>query len=192
MNKYESKYFNTSKKMGDSLISLLEKKDFEYITVKDICEKAGVNRSTFYLHYENTTDLLQDVIDRMNDSFVEHYKERRSLEVEGKTLEELYLITDENLNPYLDFIYQNRYVYKAMKTKPHIFNVNSKYEEMYDRLFSPILSKYGVSNTEKKYVMNYYMNGVSSIIMTWVDNECSLSKETVVRIIKDCVRGQKE
>ena len=31
-----------------------------YITVKEICEKAGVNRSTFYLHYENTTDLLQE------------------------------------------------------------------------------------------------------------------------------------
>ena len=41
MNKSESKYFNTAKKMDDALIALLETKPFEYITVKEICEKAG-------------------------------------------------------------------------------------------------------------------------------------------------------
>lgn len=58
MNKSESKYFNTAVRMDEALISLLEKKDFDYITVKEICEAAQVNRSTFYLHYENTTELL--------------------------------------------------------------------------------------------------------------------------------------
>ena len=52
MNKAESKYFNTALRMDEALISLLRVKDLEYITVKEICEKAGVNRSTFYLHYE--------------------------------------------------------------------------------------------------------------------------------------------
>ena len=56
MNKSESKYFNTATKMDLALISLLKKKPFEYITVSEICETAGVNRSTFYLHYENIVD----------------------------------------------------------------------------------------------------------------------------------------
>ena len=60
MNKNESKYFNTAIKMDEALISLLEKKEFEYITIKEICIEAGVNRSTFYLHYENTSDLLKE------------------------------------------------------------------------------------------------------------------------------------
>ena len=47
MNKSESKYFNTALLMDEALIQLLEVKDYEYITVKEICEKAGVNRSTF-------------------------------------------------------------------------------------------------------------------------------------------------
>ena len=50
MNKNESKYFNTAVKMDKAFLALLEKKDFAYITVKEICEEAGVNRSTFYLH----------------------------------------------------------------------------------------------------------------------------------------------
>ena len=60
MNRNESRYFQTAVKMDEALIALLEKKDFAYITIKEICETAGVNRSTFYLHYENTADLLSE------------------------------------------------------------------------------------------------------------------------------------
>lgn len=62
MNKNESKYFNTALFMNEALLSLLEKKNFEYITVKELCNKAGVNRSTFYLHYETMNDLLNETI----------------------------------------------------------------------------------------------------------------------------------
>ena len=58
MNKHESKYFNTALLFDEALIELLNQKDIEYITVKEICKKAGVNRTTFYLHYETIDDLL--------------------------------------------------------------------------------------------------------------------------------------
>ena len=41
MNKSESKYYNTACLMDEAFILLLDKKDYEYITVKEICEKAG-------------------------------------------------------------------------------------------------------------------------------------------------------
>ena len=44
MNKNESKYFNTAVKMDKALLELLEKKDFEYITIKEICALAEVNQ----------------------------------------------------------------------------------------------------------------------------------------------------
>ena len=43
MNRSESKYFATAARMDEAFLELLEKKDFTYITVKEICEKAGVN-----------------------------------------------------------------------------------------------------------------------------------------------------
>ena len=61
MNKSESRYFATAARMDEAFLTLLAKKDFEYITVKEICEVAGVNRSTFYLHYETMSDLLSKV-----------------------------------------------------------------------------------------------------------------------------------
>lgn len=70
MNKSESKYFNTAIKMDKAFLDLLAEKDFEYITVKDICKKAGVNRSTFYLHYETIADLLDESVEYMLNGFL--------------------------------------------------------------------------------------------------------------------------
>lgn len=69
MNKSESKYYNTALLMDEALLLLLEKKEYEFITVKEICEKAGVNRSTFYLHYETIDDLLYEAIEMINKRF---------------------------------------------------------------------------------------------------------------------------
>lgn len=55
--------------MDEAFLALLAKKDFMYITVKEICEVAGVNRSTFYLHYETMSDLLSESVSRMNEQF---------------------------------------------------------------------------------------------------------------------------
>ena len=69
MNRFESKYLNTARLMDEALILLLEDKEFEYVTVKEICKKAGVNRSMFYLHYESTADLLEESVEYLNDKF---------------------------------------------------------------------------------------------------------------------------
>ena len=72
MNKSESKYFNTALRMNEALITLLEKKDLEYITVKEICQTAGVNRSTFYLHYESVSDLVNETVETINARFLSY------------------------------------------------------------------------------------------------------------------------
>lgn len=73
MNKSESKYFNTALSMDEALIALLEVKDLEYITVKEICKKAGVNRSTFYLHYETIADLVDEAMESVNERFLSYF-----------------------------------------------------------------------------------------------------------------------
>ena len=70
MNKNESKYFNTAILFDEALIYLLEKKDAEYITIKEICTKAGVNRSTFYLHYESISDLIEETMNYINKKVI--------------------------------------------------------------------------------------------------------------------------
>jgi hypothetical protein len=49
---------------GHALVALMQEKSFEEITVQDLLERAGVGRSTFYVHYRDKDDLfLSDVED---------------------------------------------------------------------------------------------------------------------------------
>ena len=78
MTRSESKYFVTATKMDEAFLRLLEKKDISYITVKEICETAGVNRSTFYLHYETISDLLSESVNYLNDQFLAYMKKDKA------------------------------------------------------------------------------------------------------------------
>ncbi len=53
----------TQKAIKESFFSLVEKKGFEHISVKDITDKAMISRNTFYLHYEDKYDLLNKICD---------------------------------------------------------------------------------------------------------------------------------
>src|ERR1700741_1064 len=54
----------TRNRLGDSLVGLLQERNFDDITVQDVLDRAGVGRSTFYVHYRDKTDLfLSDVED---------------------------------------------------------------------------------------------------------------------------------
>ena len=60
----------------DSLIELLQSKTFQKITVKEICEHADLNRTTFYLHYTEPLDILTEIEDKFieeNMSFLTSY-----------------------------------------------------------------------------------------------------------------------
>ena len=104
MNKSESKYFNTAKKMDKALISLLEEKSFEYITVSEICKRAEVNRSTFYLHYETMDDLLSECIEYVGSKIRKKYSNKIIDKKIIKLAKELKKFGEENielLKPYL-------------------------------------------------------------------------------------------
>ena len=113
MNKSESKYLNTARLMDQALLLLLEKKKFEYITVKEVCEKAGVNRSTFYLHYENLGDLLLESIDYITAQMWKQFDSQTAIRKSDITtipVEQLKLFTPQYLTPFLNFVKDNKKV----------------------------------------------------------------------------------
>ncbi len=60
----------TRRVIQESLVRLMSRKPIAKITVKEICEGADVNRSTFYAHYQDPYDLLlkikQEVLEEIN------------------------------------------------------------------------------------------------------------------------------
>lgn len=192
MNKSESKYFNTAKKMNLALISLLKTKSFEYITINEICKTAGVNRSTFYLHYENTYDLLEETTRYILDNFLSYFtKEDKaiSFNVQTCTLGELNFISDKYLTPYLSYIKENKEIFEAAVNNIKSFDFENVYKRMYTHIFDPILERFNYPESDRKYVMAYYLNGVTAITLEWIKNHCKNSIEEISKIIRECIFG---
>ena len=193
MNKNESKYFNTAVKMDEALISLLEKKEFSYITVKEICDKAGVNRSTFYLHYDNTSDLLKEATQHILNRFTSYFtvdRESITLRYSQTDLKDLLFITPEYLTPYLTFIRDNQRLFKTTIKELGSMGFDKVYEKMFTYIFNPILARFEFPENIRSYVMKFYLSGITAIVMEWLAGDCADSIDTIIGVITECVLGK--
>jgi len=186
VNKSESKYFNTSLLMDEALLFLLEKKDFEFISVKEICDKAGVNRSTFYLHYENMDDLLKETMTLINKRFHESF-DNKIINIDVLNKDDLFFVKDEYLIPYLNLIKKHKKVFKLIHDKPYLFNNNLEKDYLYNSLFKEILDIYGVKEEDKEYVFAFYTQGALAIIMKWVEKDCVDEIEKISKLIIEVI-----
>ncbi len=96
------------------MFSLLKKKSFEYITVSEICKEAGVNRSTFYFHYETIGALLNETTRYLLNDFLSYFStdiQSVSLNLINCELDELVFINDKYLTPYLTYIKNHKEVF---------------------------------------------------------------------------------
>ena len=193
MNKSESKYFNTATKMDLALISLLEKKPFEYITVSDICKMAGVNRSTFYLHYETVGDLLNETTRYLLDGFLSYFSTEAkgvALNILNCELSELVFICDRYLTPYLTYIRDHKEVFKVALEQNRVLGFEDVYRRMFENIFNPILERFRYPSDVRQYVMMYYLNGINAIIVEWLKNGCDKSTDEISKIVAVCIFGK--
>ena len=193
MNKNESKYFNTAVKMDRALIELLEKKNFEYISIKEICAAAGVNRSTFYLHYENTADLLKETTQYITDSFLSYFsvdEQSIAYKFDNCDLKDLVFITPEYLSPYLSFIKENQRIFKTSIRHLGAMNFDSIYNKMFKYIFNPVLDRFDFPEKDRIYILKFYLVGITAVVMEWLENDCSEEIDDIIRIIIDCVVGK--
>lgn len=193
MNRSESKYFVTAAKMDEAFLRLLDQKDFAYITVKELCEAAGVNRSTFYLHYEDMGDLLAECARYLNERFLA-YMNRNTESFLAKLrvcpVEELYLITPEYLTPYLNYIKENQRLFRTGLENAAVLRLDESYAGLLRHVIGPILDRYGVPKEDRAYLMAFHINGLMAIIRQWLEGGCTDSVERIMAVIRQCVRRQ--
>ena len=188
MNKSESKYFNTATKMDLALISLLKKKPFEYITVSEICETASVNRSTFYLHYETISDLLDETTRYLLDDFRSYFP-TDTIDLVCYDRNELVFVCDKYLTPYLTYIKNHKEVFGTAITHNKILKFEDVHKRLFDNIFNPILDRFHYSSNTRQYVMMYYLNGINAIVLEWLKNGCDKSIAEISEIISVCIYG---
>ncbi len=191
MNRAESKYFNTAERMNKAFLELLEHKNFEYITVKEICEKASVNRSTFYLHYDTIEELLAETAEYITSKFSEYFPKNAINEFDNIheiSPKSLFLITPQYLTPYLLFFKENALLFRVVSKYPNLLRQLSFFDKIMGKVITPILDRYHIPKNDREYVLSFHLEGITAIIKRWLLNDCREPIEEIVRIITECVK----
>ncbi len=167
MNKNEQKSLKTKKKLQAAFIDLYSQKNIEKITIKELTDKAGLNRGTFYIHYLDIYDLFNNIkinllheIEKKADKIFE--KKQLSVKVMVENILDLYHQVGEKLIPII--------------TKDATFTENIK-----TILKSKIFPNY--ENQEINYLLEYHFSAVISTINLWVKNNKNVSPTELIKLI---------
>lgn len=192
MNKFESKYYNTAVRMDEAFLELLGSKEFEYITVKELCTKAKVNRSTFYLHYESINDLLLEVYEYVIQKFASYFQEVNEVQnISEMEIDTLFLITPEYLKPWLLFIRENTKLFRIILNRNTLLGAKLNTSNIVEQIIYPILNRYHIDPIDQEYILYYYVEGVIAIVKVWIRNNCKRDIDEIVNLITGCVGYQR-
>lgn len=80
MNEMNQRVALTKRLLKEALLRLLEKKSLERISITELCREAGINRATFYRHYELPRDLLTEMQTEFLEEMMKSFREPLSEE----------------------------------------------------------------------------------------------------------------
>lgn len=153
----------TKNNLYSALILLMKQTNFENIKVSDICKYALVNRSTFYNHYQDKYDLLDDYLtDLKNKLFNLNFQDIKSYYLSFFSI--LLDFIDKNRKSFIDIL------------------INNKNSIMIDILLNKIIKDI-LDNTninlkiEKEIIIKFYLGGTIYLIKEYLSNNKYTKKD---------------
>ena len=175
--KTDLRVIKTKNLIYNTLIELMKDKTFEEIKVSDICNKALINRSTFYSHYEDKYDLLVDFINSLKDEFVTELNKNSS----NLNTKEYYI---ELIKIFLNHIEERKEMYTSIM-------INNRNSIMMDILLSVVnndlLKKMSKdefkSSIPDDIIVKFYLGGVINLGVEWLKDNTKYSKEEIINYL---------
>jgi len=153
--------------LQNALISLIAEKGFEEITVQEITKKADLNRATFYLHFQDKNDLLEQSIREMLDELVYTLTTRKV----ASTKEFLFLLF-EHIAMHSEF-------YRVMLGKKGVSGFTSRLKEVLKEAFYNGLLRAQPDDQKllipREILINYITSAHIGVILNWLENDMSYS-----------------
>lgn len=163
----------TRSALHKAFTELLEEKNFEEITVVELCERAMIRRTTFYKHYTDKNDYFRFYICELRDSFASE------------------LPPDVSRNSPTEYItYMSRHLYLFVQTHENLVShivdseyVNMLFELLYEIVSNEIsdaMSKSRYSWEQRSFTSAFYASGLLSTVRKWVNSHRNITEDQFV------------
>ena len=145
-------------------LQLIQKKNIDEISVSMICEKANLNRSTFYSNYIDIYDLAEKIQKNMEFEFAKFQLSNNS---------------KQDSNGYLNmfkYIKNNQIFFKTyFKLESISMNMPTQYRiELAEKYYN---------NKYIDYHIEFFRAGLNAVIKKWINNGCKETPEEINEII---------
>ena len=171
MKKEDRRVSMTKRMLKGALIELLKERDIYHLSIRELCEKADVNRTTFYKYYGSQFDLLSDMENDILD-FVS-----RSVEHNKDDLEKTVLTVCRYLEENIEFarLIINNNVDPNFPSK--LFSLDS--------IRGYAVGKFpnGKGEKELEYLYNFLTYGAFRVVCIWLNKDKRESPEVFARIV---------
>ena len=182
MNKKDLRVVKTQNILYATLLSLMKEKTFEEIKVSDICNKALINRSTFYAHYSDKYELLSSCIQDIKEELASKLRSNTNI----SNTKEYYM---ELLDLFLTHIDENRELFSSII----INNKNSVIMDIFYATINADLTK-RLKEEDKRYesivpeeiITNFYVGAVVNVSMKWLTDYQKYTKADLIGFL-DCL-----
>lgn len=171
----DQRIITTKKFLKQALLTLLKEKSLSKINVKILCEKAEINRATFYSHYKDITALFNEIIEEFMEKisyFVYQLNADSSKQNRKTAFLQLIKYVDDNSDLFL-LVFENN---------NKIDNYNEQYKELKEKINEKINESYD-KNIYSNYVTQYLYYAGGAILYTWIINGKKESYNEIVNIM---------
>lgn len=155
-----------------TLLTLMKKKRLSKITICELCEKANLNRSTFYANYSGINEIIEEI---HNDIFYDMSVSLKTTFIDYDKSEEYKI---KILKEIIEYLYQKVDIIRILL----INNENNMFEKHLTEYF---MKYYEIEKKDriKRYTFLYHTMGSLTLILTWLLEDCPCTSEELASLI---------
>lgn len=160
--------------LKNALMDLLsEKGSVTKISVRELCERADLNRSTFYAHYSEPKELLEEVETELLDATREHLQK---IGAENDIGAHRYLLS------FLMYIKENDKPFRTLLIDAGDPEFRSKFMQQSIIQFIENLN-ISFPKDQEQYIYSYILNGSTGVIIQWMRSDYSIDENALVDLL---------
>lgn len=173
--KHEITSLNTKKSLAESLKKAMQKKTFSKITVSEIIADCGVNRKTFYYHFEDIYALLKWMLEEEAIEVVKNF--------------DLLIDYDEAISFVMDYVESNNHIlncaYDSIGREEMKRFFYSDFISLVESIIDQTEEKMGVFLDEKykMFVSNFYTEALSGMLIDWMKEREAYDKKRIIEYL---------
>lgn len=173
--KYEVTSYNTKRTLAESLKKIMRKKRFSQITVSEIIADCGLNRKTFYYHFEDIYALLKWIFENEAVDVVKHFN--------------LAVDYEEAILFIMDYVEKNDYIincaYDSIGRDEMKRFFYGDFVELVTAIVNIAEKQTGKQLDEeyKNFLCNFYTEALVGVLIDWIKNREARNRRQVVNYV---------